>query len=106
MSPALTSSRVGDIASTMQRVACEIMVTEKVFFRTATEDQIDVVELVLSLLDETETDYCVIGGLAVNAYVEPTGSSFQRGCRMMVFAGIKRTGPNKPDFSSGVFCHD
>ena len=50
------------------------MVTERVFFRTVTKDRIDIVELVLSLLDKTGAGYCVVGGLAVNAYAEPVVS--------------------------------
>ena len=34
----------------------------------------DVLQQFLDLLNELEIDYCVIGGLAVNAYVEPVVS--------------------------------
>jgi hypothetical protein len=34
----------------------------------------DVIQLLLSLLKETGSAYCAIGGLAVNAYAEPVVS--------------------------------
>ena len=34
----------------------------------------DILQQMLDLLNETRVDYCVIGGLAVNAYVEPVVS--------------------------------
>lgn len=37
-------------------------------------DEGDILSVFLSLLDETKVDYCVIGGLAVNAYCEPVVS--------------------------------
>ena len=36
--------------------------------------QIDILQLLFDALAETESAYCVIGGLAVNAYVEPVVS--------------------------------
>ena len=48
--------------------------TGKSFLQRVANGQIDVVELLLSLLAETGADYCVIGGLAVNAYAEPVVS--------------------------------
>jgi hypothetical protein len=35
---------------------------------------VDVLQLLLNILDATGSPYCVIGGLAVNAYVEPVVS--------------------------------
>lgn len=45
--------------------------TAKEFLRTISNDQPDVLRLLLDILRETKSAYCVIGGLAVNAYVEP-----------------------------------
>jgi len=46
----------------------------KTFFNSLANDKIDLVQLLLDLLAETGTDYCLIGGLAVNAYAEPVVS--------------------------------
>lgn len=48
--------------------------TGKAFFNHVANGPADIVELLLSLLAETESAYCVIGGLAVNAYAEPVVS--------------------------------
>ena len=48
--------------------------TGKTFFKTVTHGEIDIIQILLSLLEETGSDYCVIGGLAVNAYAEPVVS--------------------------------
>jgi hypothetical protein len=48
--------------------------TDKEFFNAVGKGQTDVLALLLRLLQETGTDYCVVGGLAVNAYVEPVVS--------------------------------
>lgn len=48
--------------------------TGKEFFRAVANGRVDAVELLLSLLHETDSAYCVIGGLAVNAYAEPVVS--------------------------------
>jgi hypothetical protein len=48
--------------------------TGKEFFNSVTGGDEDVVRLLLALLDETDTAYCVVGGLAVNAYAEPVVS--------------------------------
>jgi hypothetical protein len=44
---------------------------KKQFFNSVARGDIDLVQILLDLLAQTETAYCVIGGLAVNAYVEP-----------------------------------
>jgi len=44
------------------------------FFQKVTNGKIDLVQLLLDLLAETGADYCLIGGLAVNAYAEPVVS--------------------------------
>lgn len=48
--------------------------TGKTFLNSVANGQIDIVELILSLLEETASPYCVIGGLAVNAFAEPVVS--------------------------------
>jgi len=48
--------------------------TGKTFLNSVTNGQIDIVQLILSLLEETGSPYCVIGGLAVNAFAEPVVS--------------------------------
>ena len=48
--------------------------TGKDFFNSVANGKRDVVELLLSLLRETDAPYCVIGGLAVNAYADPVVS--------------------------------
>lgn len=44
------------------------------FYNSIANGQIDILQLLLELLGETGSDYCVIGGLAVNAYAEPVVS--------------------------------
>jgi len=48
--------------------------TGKTFLNSVTNGEIDIIELLLSLFEETGSAYCVIGGLAVNAYAEPVVS--------------------------------
>jgi hypothetical protein len=48
--------------------------TGKTFLNRVANGQTDIVALLLSLLQQTEAAYCVIGGLAVNAYAEPVVS--------------------------------
>lgn len=48
--------------------------TAKVFMTRLANGQADVVQQFLDLLNDLKIDYCVIGGLAVNAYVEPVVS--------------------------------
>ena len=48
--------------------------TGKEFLNSIANGEVDMVELLLELMRRTETDYCVIGGLAVNAYAEPVVS--------------------------------
>ncbi len=48
--------------------------TGKTFLNRVTNGQTDVIALLLSLLEQTGAGYCVIGGLAVNAYAEPVVS--------------------------------
>lgn len=48
--------------------------TEKEFMNSIANGRVDILQQFLDLLNEIEIDYCVIGGLAVNAYVEPVVS--------------------------------
>lgn len=48
--------------------------TGKEFLNSIANGEIDVLEMLLDMLKTTETDYCVVGGLAVNAYAEPVVS--------------------------------
>jgi hypothetical protein len=45
--------------------------TEKEFLRAVANDKPDLIQLLLNVLSEARANYCVIGGLAVNAYTEP-----------------------------------
>jgi hypothetical protein len=49
-------------------------VTGKDFLRSVSNGKVDFLELTLGLLKDTGCEYCVIGGLAVNAYAEPVVS--------------------------------
>jgi hypothetical protein len=46
----------------------------KEFLNSLANGQSDIVQILLDIIDETASPYCVIGGLAVNAYVEPVVS--------------------------------
>jgi len=48
--------------------------TGKTFINSVANGKEDVIAVLLKLLNDTGADYCVIGGLAVNAYVEPVVS--------------------------------
>jgi len=48
--------------------------TEKKFINMVSNSQEDILQILLDLLHTMKIDYCVIGGLAVNAYVEPVVS--------------------------------
>jgi hypothetical protein len=48
--------------------------TRKEFMNRIGNGQEDILQQFLNLLSQLEIDYCVIGGLAVNAYVEPVVS--------------------------------
>ena len=43
----------------------------RAFWRTVTVDRSDLLDRVLALMHERKVRYCAIGGVAVNAYVEP-----------------------------------
>jgi hypothetical protein len=48
-----------------------LAVTAKEFQKLVTGDKSDFLDRFLALLANLKIDYCVIGGLAVNAYAEP-----------------------------------
>jgi len=48
--------------------------TGREFLNSIANAKVDMLELLLLMLRDTGTDYCVIGGLAVNAYAEPVVS--------------------------------
>ncbi|MCX5906884.1 MAG: hypothetical protein NTY64_06785 [Deltaproteobacteria bacterium] len=48
--------------------------TGKEFLRALANGQADIVQILLDVIAETASPYCIIGGLAVNAFVEPVVS--------------------------------
>ena len=46
----------------------------KEFLKSLANGQADIIQILLDIIAETASPYCVIGGLAVNAYVEPVVS--------------------------------
>jgi hypothetical protein len=48
--------------------------TKKEFLKAVSNDKGDIIQLFLDTLSASHADYCVIGGLAVNAYAEPVVS--------------------------------
>jgi hypothetical protein len=48
--------------------------TAKKFLNSISNGKTDIIQTLLEILAETSTTYCVIGGLGVNAYVEPVVS--------------------------------
>lgn len=48
--------------------------TGKKFFIAVANSKADVVQIMLDILRKTGSSYCVVGGLAVNAYAEPVVS--------------------------------
>lgn len=48
--------------------------TGKKFINAVANGKIDVIQIFLDILKEINSDYCVIGGLAINAYIEPVVS--------------------------------
>jgi hypothetical protein len=75
--------------------------TGRDFLNAVANGQTDILAVLLKLLQETSTDYCVVGGLAVNAYVEPVVSldldivviarSVEPLCHAAETAGLKLT---------------
>jgi hypothetical protein len=48
--------------------------TGKEFLNSLANGQSDIVQILLDMIAETASPYCIIGGLGVNAYVEPVVS--------------------------------
>jgi hypothetical protein len=48
--------------------------TGKTFLNAVANGKADILQIFLDILTKTSSSYCVIGGLAVNAYVEPVVS--------------------------------
>lgn len=48
--------------------------TGKTFLNAVGNGKTDILQTFLKILEETKSPYCIIGGLAVNAYVEPVVS--------------------------------
>ena len=48
-----------------------IKMTQKEFFNRATNSKKDIIQEFLSTLEDLRIDYCVIDGIAINAYCEP-----------------------------------
>jgi len=48
--------------------------TNKEFINSVAHGKSDIIQILLDILSETDSQYCLIGGLAVNAYVEPVVS--------------------------------
>ena len=48
--------------------------TGKEFLNSLANGSVDIIQQFLDLLDELKIDYCIIGGLAVNAYADPVAS--------------------------------
>lgn len=48
--------------------------TGKTFLNAIAKGKVDIIQIFLNILAQTRSSYCVIGGLAVNAYVEPVVS--------------------------------
>jgi hypothetical protein len=46
----------------------------KEFINSVANRKLDIIQMLLDILAETGSRYCLIGGLAVNAYVEPVVS--------------------------------
>jgi hypothetical protein len=47
---------------------------QKTFFKGVTKEKKDIIQDIIDLLNQNNVKYCLIGGLAVNAYVEPVVS--------------------------------
>ena len=48
--------------------------TGKEFINSVANGKLDIIQVILDILTETGSRYCLIGGLAVNGYVEPVVS--------------------------------
>ena len=48
--------------------------TQKAFLNNIANGKKDIIQEIIDIMDKNNIEYCVIGGLAVNAYVEPVVS--------------------------------
>jgi hypothetical protein len=48
--------------------------TAKDFIKAVSNGEVDIIQLLLDIMTKTEMPYCIIGGLAVNAYADPVVS--------------------------------
>ena len=46
----------------------------KYFIKAVSNGEVDIIQMLLDIIARTETPYCIIGGLAVNAYADPVVS--------------------------------
>ncbi len=73
--------------------------TGKEFMNAVANGEVDILQILLDILQATSSPYCVVGGLAVNAYVEPVVSldldlvviarDVEKICRIASEKGIK-----------------
>ena len=73
--------------------------TGKEFMKRVSNGEIDILQEILNILKKTGSDYCLINGLAVNAYVEPVvsldldvivaASEIEKICRAAEEKGLK-----------------
>ena len=73
--------------------------TGKEFMNAVANGELDILQILLDILQATGSPYCVIGGLAVNAYVEPVVSldldlvviarDVEKICRIATEKGLK-----------------
>jgi hypothetical protein len=62
--------------------------TGKEFMIALANGKSDIIQVLLDILSQTESRYCLIGGLAVNAYVEPVVS-----LDLDIVAAVENIGP-------------
>ncbi len=46
----------------------------KTFIKKIANEELDLIQIFLDIIKKTLSEYCIIGGLGVNAYVEPVVS--------------------------------
>ena len=71
----------------------------KTFLNAVANGKVDILQVFLEILVETDAQYCVVGGLAVNAYAEPVVSldldivvisgNIDKVCKMAEAKGLK-----------------
>ena len=78
--------------------------TEHEFMNQVANSQVDVLQQILDLLHGMDIPYCVIGGLAVNAYVEPV-VSLDLDLVVIADSMTKLTGAAENIFTIKIFPH-